>query len=434
MAGTRAAEVTESALSAAARTASYPTPFLVMDLDVVIGNIERFRRLLPDVRIHYAMKCNPDPCLLACVQAAGASFEIASLAELDTLLKLGVAADEIIFSNPVKMAEHIRRAFDSGVRRFAFDSTDELQKLAHHAPGASVYVRLRTLDINSVVPSEGKFGVDPPQAANLLEHARSLGLVPFGIGFHVGSQMLDPNSWTAAIMQSAALMRRLDAVGIRIQMLDIGGGFPANYEDARPDLGSISDAITTALADHLPYPVAEIVMEPGRGLVADAGIMVANIIGTATRGGTRWLHLDIGAFNGMMEALETGNALRYPMTDSKSSQRTTTYHVTGPTCDSQDTLLFDVELSDDLCTGDSVYIHSTGAYTTCYASTFNGFDRPTTYCIPSDPVICDRPTVGIGARRAQAESSSSSAGSSLRWRRTSGIPHSVDADPTSRRV
>jgi ornithine decarboxylase len=159
MAETRSDEVTESALSTAARTASYPTPFLVMDLDVVVGNIDRFRRLLPDVRIHYAMKCNPDPCLLACVQAAGASFEIASLAELDTLLKLGVAAEEIIFSNPVKMAEHIRLAFDAGVRRFAFDSTDELQKLAHHAPGASVYVRLRTLDINSVVPSEGKFGV-----------------------------------------------------------------------------------------------------------------------------------------------------------------------------------------------------------------------------------------------------------------------------------
>jgi ornithine decarboxylase len=305
----------------------------------------------------------------------------ASLGELQALVAIGVRASDVIFSNPVKVAAHIRGAFDAGVRRFAFDSISELEKLAAQAPGSSVYVRLRTLDINSVVPSEGKFGIDPEPAAELMVHARSLGLVPLGIGFHVGSQMLDPYSWTVAIMQCGALMRHLDTVGIRIELLDLGGGFPAHYGDPTSHLPAIAEAIQSALAEHLPYPVASIVIEPGRGLVAEAGLMVATVIGTAIRAGTAWLHLDVGAFNGMMESLETNNALRYPMTDSKSSPDRCRYHVTGPTCDSQDTLLFDVELSHDLRPGDRIYIHTAGAYTTSYASTFNGFDLPRTYCI-----------------------------------------------------
>jgi ornithine decarboxylase len=371
----------ESPLARAARAATHATPFLLMDLDIVAAQIARFHSLLPTVAVHYAMKCNSDPQLCARVKAAGGSFEIAGLAELRSLLSLGVPANEIIFSNPVKKTDHIQAAFDAGVQRFAFDSVDELHKLATFAPGCSVYVRLRTLDINSVVPSEGKFGVDQAHAAQLMQQAQALGLVPYGIGFHVGSQMLDPDSWTVAIMQSAALMRSLDGVGIRIQMLDIGGGFPAHYETSTPELTAYTSAITDALRTYLPYPVASIVMEPGRGLVADAGIMVATVIGTAMRGGTRWLHLDVGAFNGMMESLETQNSLRYPVTDSKASPLRATYTLTGPSCDSQDTLLIDVELSDDLATGDRVFIHTAGAYTTCYASTFNGFDLPQTYSI-----------------------------------------------------
>jgi ornithine decarboxylase len=369
----------EGTLLAAAQSSTHATPFLLMDLAAVISRVEQFRSLLPQVGIHYAMKCNPDGQLLESIAAAGASFEIAGLAELRTLIGLGVPAGEIIFSNPVKMADHIQAAFQAGVRQFAFDSVDELEKLAANAPGCSVYVRLRTLAINSVVPSEGKFGIAPSHAVDLMRLAQSMGLVPHGIGFHVGSQMLDPYSWTAAIMQSAALMRELDTYGIRIQLLDIGGGFPARYDNPAPDLADYANEINGALAEHLPYPVATIVMEPGRGLVADAGVMVATIIGTATRGETRWLHLDVGAFNGMMESLETQNSLRYPVSDSRASANRTTYHLTGPTCDSQDTILFDVELSDDLRTGDRVYLHTAGAYTTCYASTFNGFELPKTY-------------------------------------------------------
>jgi ornithine decarboxylase len=368
-------------LALAARAADYPTPFLLMDPDAIGARIEQFQALLPDIDVHYAMKCNPDPQVVEHVRSAGGSFEIAGLAELRVLLRLGVAADEIIFSNPVKMATHIRAAFEAGVRWFAFDSADELAKLAQHAPGSSVYVRLRTPSLDSLVPSEGKFGVDPEPAVELMLQAAALGLVPAGIGFHVGSQMLDPAAWTSAIASSGELMRTLAGHGIVLDLLDLGGGFPARYADAAPDLAPFAAAITTALAEHLPYAVGKIAIEPGRALVAEAGVMVATIIGTATRGQTRWLHLDVGAFNGMMEALETQNALRFPVTDSGCSSRRARYNLTGPSCDSQDTILFDVELSDDLGCGDRLYLHTAGAYTTCYASNFNGFDIPRTYCL-----------------------------------------------------
>jgi len=130
----------------------------------------------------------------------------------------------------------------------------------------------------------------------------------------------------------------------------------------------------------LPYPVQPVI-EPGRALVAEAGTLTATVIGTALRGGKRWIHLDVGAFNGLMESLETSNRLRFPVRDSRRSPRRALFHLTGPTCDSQDTILFDVELSADLATGDLVHIGSTGSYTTVYGSTFNGFDIPTVRCV-----------------------------------------------------
>jgi ornithine decarboxylase len=215
-----------------------------------------------------------------------------------------------------------------------------------------------------------------------MRRAAGLGLRCHGITFHVGSQMIDPSAWRAAIADSAALMRDLLGSDLRITMLDLGGGFPARYDSDVPDLAGYGADIRTALAEHLPYPV-EVVVEPGRALVADAGVMTASVIGVARRGTRTWVHLDVGAFNGLMESLETGNQLRYPVSDSRDSAARTLCSLTGPTCDSQDTILHDVPLSADLVVGDRVFLHVAGAYTTGYASRFNGFGIP--------PVYCDRP-------------------------------------------
>jgi ornithine decarboxylase len=359
---------------------AHATPYLLIDLQRVQAAYERFCDLMPSVRTHYAMKCNPDPRILYHLHKIGGAFEIASYAELEELMKVGVKPSEVMFSNPVKIPADISNAYAGGLRRFSFDSTTELEKLQQHAPGASVFVRLKTAPANSVVQSEGKFGVPADHALTLMKQARDMGLQPYGIAFHVGSQMLNPIEWSSAIQQSAALMRRLQDKNITIEMLDMGGGFPAQHGSSVPGLEAFANEINRATAEHLPYTV-QLVIEPGRGLVGDAGVMVSSIIGIAERNGNNWLHLDVGAFNGMMEALETQNQLLFPLADSKSSKRKAHYHLTGPSCDSQDTILFNVELSENLELGDKIFIYTTGAYTTSYASRFNGFDIPKIYCI-----------------------------------------------------
>jgi len=359
----------------------HPTPYLMMDLDAVEGAYRAITNALPEVAIHYATKCNPDARILGRLHTAGSGFEIASYSELQTLTSLGVRADEVIFSSPVKPWTQIREAARAGVWRFAFDSATELDKLAAHAPGAAVYVRLATGSPGSKVPSEGKFGVAGGQAVELMQTARSLGLHPYGIAYHVGSQMTDPRAWEDATRRAAAVLRALQARGITLRMLNIGGGFPARYTDPVPDLAEYGACIRQAVARHLPYPI-QLSAEPGRALVAEAGVLVATVIGTAERAGNSWLHLDVGAFNGMMETLLTQNRLAYPLADSRATDERCVYHITGPTCDSQDTMFLGVSLSRGLVPGDQVYIYTAGAYTTCYASTFNGFSAPTTHCLP----------------------------------------------------
>ena len=359
----------------------HPSPYLLMDLDAVEGAYRAITSALPDVAIRYATKCNPDPRILARLHSAGSGFEIASYSELQLLTSLGVAAEDVIFSSPVKPWTHIREAASAGVWRFAFDSATELDKLATHAPGAAVYVRLATTSPASTVPSEGKFGVAAGQAVQLMQTARSLGLQPYGIAYHVGSQMTQPHAWEDATRRAAAVLRTLQAHGITLGMLNIGGGFPARYTDPIPDLADYGACIGQAVARHLPYPI-QLCAEPGRALVAEAGVLVTTIIGTAERAGRSWLHLDVGAFNGMMETLLTQNRLVYPLADSRAAAQRWAYHITGPTCDSQDTMFLGVSLSRGLVAGDQICIYTAGAYTTCYASSFNGFSAPTTHCLP----------------------------------------------------
>ena len=179
-----------------------PTPFLVLDLDRVATAYLGFTAALPGVDVHYAMKCNPDERVLQRLHRLGGRFEIASIAELRTLVEIGVDPADVLYSNPVKPASHIAEAGRAGVWRFAFDGEPELAKLAAHAPGSAVYARLRTSPGGTTVPSEGKFGVGTAQAADLLRGARAAGLRPHGLAFHVGSQMLVPRTYAADLIDA----------------------------------------------------------------------------------------------------------------------------------------------------------------------------------------------------------------------------------------
>lgn len=354
------------------------TPYLALDVDIVRRQLARIRAALPTAAIHYAVKCNPHVRIISALAAAGCDFEIASVAELDLLLDLGAARDTLLFSNPVKAPAQIAYAYARGVRRFAVDCADEITKLAALAPGASVLIRLDVSNTASVVPLAGKFGATPHDAVNLLSQAARAGLVPYGLTFHVGSQALEADAWSKAIGVCRGVMHALLERGERIQMIDLGGGYPVPYEEPVLAVAAIGKAVTAAI-ETLPYPVS-LAAEPGRYLTAEAGVMSATVIGRASRRGEEWLHLDVGAFGGLMEALETRRTLRYPIRCTHPHglpPREVSLAVTGPTCDSEDTILLNARVCAQLRTGDVVEIGMTGAYTTAYASTFNGFPLPT---------------------------------------------------------
>jgi ornithine decarboxylase len=357
-----------------------PTPYLVTDLDAVAQRHAAFCAALPGVHTFYAMKCNPAPEVLTTLAARGAGFEIASIGELRMLQRVGIDPADVLYSNPVKPPAHIAAAHAAGLWRFSFDSPTELAKIAENAPGAAVYVRLGVDDSNSVFPLSRKFGTGVDEAFDLMLLALDLGLRPYGITFHVGSQCGNPRAWRQAIAASGRLVARLARADIRIGMLDLGGGFPARYVEAVPSIQAIGDVINAALAELLPYRPELIAAEPGRHLVAESSVMAAGVIGRERRGTENWLFVDVSAYHGMMETLQTGNGWDYPLWTSRSDHAETLhvpFTVTGPSCDSSDTMFSDVLLPATLDVGDTLYIGSAGAYTLSYASAFNGFDPPT---------------------------------------------------------
>jgi ornithine decarboxylase len=357
-----------------------PTPYLVTDLDTVARRHAEFTAALPGVRAFYAMKCNPSPEILTTLAGCGASFEIASLGELRLLQRLAVDPAEVLYSNPVKPPAHIAEAHAAGLWRFSFDSPNELAKIAEHAPGAAVYIRLRVDDHDSVFPLSRKFGADVDEALDLMLLARTLGLRPYGITFHVGSQCGSPAAWRRAIGAAGRLMAQLSLEGIHLDMLDVGGGFPARYVRDVPSLQAIADMINPALDDLLPYLPDLLAAEPGRHLVAESAVMAVGVIGRERRGDENWLFVEVGAYNGMMETLQTANGWDYPLWTSRADHAEAPqvpFTVTGPSCDSSDTMFQNVLLPGTLDVGDTLYIGSAGAYTLSYASAFNGFAPPT---------------------------------------------------------
>ena len=294
------------------------TPYLLLDVTRAAGSFRELAAAFPAAAVHYAVKANPHPRLLACLQRAGCRFEAASWAEVRAVIRAGADPSAVLFTHPVKPAADIARARKAGVWRFAADSDTELHKIARHAPGSAVLLRIGT-GTGGTVGDQGKFGIAPGQAPGLARLARSLGLKPYGLAFHVGSQTMDPAAWEAPLRQCAQIMTALAADGIRLAMLDAGGGFPVRYDTDPPPLADYAAVISYAAA-RLPYPLT-VACEPGRAIAAPAGTMAATVIGTAWRGSTLRVSLDTGAFHGLIEALESGRQLAFPVTIPAAQNR-----------------------------------------------------------------------------------------------------------------
>ena len=361
------------------------TPCLVIDLDVIGQAYETLRRYLPLARVYYAVKANPSVEIIAMLEDKGASFDVASRGEIELCLGHGVAPERMSFGNTIKKEKDIAFAYHAGVRLFAFDSASELEKLARAAPGAGVFCRILVACEGAEWPLSRKFGCAPERAVDLLRQSRDLGLDPYGVSFHVGSQQTDLGQWDGAVHTAARMFSALAAADINLRMVNIGGGFPARYRTEVPEIEHYAQAVMAAITRHFGNNLPEIVMEPGRSLVGDAGIIQSEVVLIADKGGDddrRWVYLDVGKFNGLAETID--ESIKYRIVAPGRSGSSGPVVIAGPTCDSADILYERTEyrLPLGLSVGDKVEILSTGAYTASYASVgFNGFPPIRTYCI-----------------------------------------------------
>lgn len=356
---------------AAAQTC--PTPCLIIDPTVVRAKYHLVRASLADVHVFYAVKANPHPRVLQELARQGCGFEVSSVQELTGVLALGVTPDRIISSNPVKAPDFIALAYAHGVRTFAYDSTTEIAKLARWAPGSRVYVRLAVDNTGSDWPLSRKYGVDAQTALALLDLAAERGLEPCGLTFHVGSQCLNPANWENALRLCAEVWQAAASRGLRLSLLNLGGGLPVRHLKPIPALVEIGQRVTALIRALFP-PDITLIIEPGRALVGDAAVLVASVIGKAVRGDEHWLYLDAGVFNALMETIQ---GFGYELWTERTGP-VRRWTVAGPSCDSVDVLFNDVALPE-LEVGDRLYVLNAGAYTLSYASSFNGFPPPAVF-------------------------------------------------------
>ena len=367
------------------KTRKDPGPCLVLDLDVVRDNYQAFAKTLPDTRVFYAVKANPAPEILRLLASLGSCFDVASPGEIDMVLDAGATADRISYGNTIKKESDIAYAFGKGIMLYAVDCEAEVEKVARMAPGSRVICRIHCDGTGAEWPLSRKFGCEPDYAVDILEHAHRLGLVAHGLSFHVGSQQVNVEAWDRALASTAAVFRSCAERGINLSMVNLGGGFPAKYIRKTPKLESYGKAIFRALRRHFGNAIPNTIIEPGRGLVGNAGMIEAEVVLIAKRNredDLRWVYLDIGKFHGLAETID--ESIRYPIKTPKDKDETGPCVVAGPTCDSVDVLYqknpYPLPVSLEI--GDKVLIEAAGAYTTTYSSVgFNGYPPLRQYVI-----------------------------------------------------
>ena len=354
------------------------TPCLVLDVDRVAENFGRLRQAMPLARIYYAVKANPAAPILDRLVGLGSFFDAASFQEVSMCLAAGAEPDAISYGNTIKRERDIVAAYAAGVRMFAFDSEMELEKLARSAPGSRVYCRILVGNDGAEWPLSRKFGCEVEMARALMIRAAELGLDAFGLSFHVGSQQTKTAAYEAAIAKVAMLFTDLAEAGVKVRMVNLGGGYPVRYKAEVPEIDDFGSAIMGAMAEHFGNAIPEIVIEPGRFLVADAGVVSSEVVlvsRKAENDPVRWVYLDIGRFGGLAET--EGESIKYAFRTPHDGNAEGPVTIAGPTCDSTDTLYekSNYRLPMALTAGDRVELLATGAYVTTYASQkFNGFE------------------------------------------------------------
>lgn len=366
---------------------SPPTPFLVVDVEHVRARYRDVHAAFPSARVFYAVKANPSVEIVSGLVSCGASFEVASVAELERCLLAGASVVDIAFTNTIKKREDVAEAYRRGIRLFTFDSLHDLENIAEHAAGSGVVGRFSLVAEGAKAPLGDKFGCAPGMMADLLVRAQRLGLDPVGVAFHPGSQQLNLGAWEYGIARAATIFNDVAARGVTLRVLNLGGGLPARYVDDIPPLEDYAAAIEISLDRHFPGTRPEVYLEPGRALVADAGVLRSQVVVVAQKDYGhlhRWVYLDVGRYGGLAET--EGEMIAYRLRTNRDGDATGPVILAGPTGDGDDVLYRQTRyrLPLTLTEGDHVDILSAGAYTASYASIFfNGLPPLRTYCVDS---------------------------------------------------
>lgn len=367
----------ENRLQRHIRGNSFDYPTLVLDLDNLRQNYTNFTASFDKCNVHYAVKANPHPSILAALHSYGSKFDAASAGEIQMCLDAGANPIDISFGNTIKRVADIQFAYRKGVDLFAADSYDEIDKISTYAPHSRVFIRVIVMETEADWPLSRKFGCHSDMVLPLVAHAKASGLDPVGLSFHIGSQTKHPHMWTSTLNYIADIWSKCRSVGFNFHVLNIGGGFPSYYGVDITPARQYNEILNTMIKERFEG-VDYLIVEPGRAMVANLGAIAAEVVLVSQKSfddSTKWVYLNIGRFSGLAETEQ--EAIKYQITViGREGDPVEGFILAGPTCDSADVLYekHKIMLPSTIQTGDRVIINNTGAYTTTYSSVaFNGF-------------------------------------------------------------
>jgi len=353
------------------------TPVFVLDHEKIRANYREFKESLPRVQAYYAVKANSNPEIVKTLYAIGASFDVASFPEfmivyenikhLPAKEQQDFIWDKVIYANTIKQDETLRQ-LDPYKPLVTYDNIEELHKIVKQCPHAGLVLRIRVPNTGSMVELSSKFGAHPDEAADLIVEGFNAGLVVEGISFHVGSQCNNFENYMQALQLSASIFKEAESRGHTIKILDIGGGFPVKYHAKVKSFKTLARMLNAEFKRLFPDSI-EILAEPGRFMVANAGTLVTKIIGKAIRDGKTCYYLDDGVYHTFSGIVF--DHCQYPLKSFKEGENKVCA-VFGPTCDAFDTISLAEELPD-LEIGDFLYAENIGAYSIASSTNFNGF-------------------------------------------------------------
>ncbi|GMS89710.1 hypothetical protein PENTCL1PPCAC_11885, partial [Pristionchus entomophagus] len=362
--------------------------FMVVDLDSLFDRFSLWKRELPHIEPFYAVKCNNDETFLRSLAAMGVGFDCASRGEIDDVLRLGVSPDRIVYAHPCKSPSFISHAYNHGVDLLTFDNHEELNKIAVHQTCPQLLLRIAVSDPTARYPLASKFGADPKQKApQLLKYAADLGLPVVGVCFHVGSEANDPSAYRLALEQTKRLFTIGLSFGHKMQIVDVGGGFPGR--EYTPSFEKFAASIRSAVHDIFPDPNVRLIAEPGRFFAERPFTLVASVMARTAVSAERITKKSCDASStGHMYYINDGVYGNFicgltdnyyppgrPLFDDENGELFPSL-IWGPTCDSHDRLE-DNKMMRRLEVGDWIIYEDMGAYTSAVSTTFNGFQRPT---------------------------------------------------------